>query len=145
MLFRSPPLPYEGRNSGSNDTRPIFRDRDPSVLQRDCVSACAASKQAGVDAASRYYQTDLPRRLNAEKQTLARLTGWRMDEIDALPGALRFSAVVSPGETSPGFPALPTSPGRTEKPWWEQLFNTGSAKPTGSGSAAGQAHFKTAS
>ena len=141
----APPLPYEGRNSGSNDTRPIFRDRDPSVLQRDCVSACAASKQAGVDAASRYYQTDLPRRLNAEKQTLARLTGWRMDEIDALPGALRFSAVVSPGETSPGFPALPTSPGRTEKPWWEQLFNTGSAKPTGSGSAAGQAHFKTAS
>ena len=132
----APPLPYEGRNSGSNDTRPIFRDRDPSVLQRDCVSACAASKQAGVDAASRYYQTDLPRRLNAEKQTLARLTGWRMDEIDALPGALRFSAVTSPGEISPG---------KTEKPWWEQLFKTGSAKQTGSGSAAGQAHFKTAS
>ena len=132
----APPLPYEGRNSGSNDTRPIFRDRDPSVLQRDCVSACAASKQAGVDAASRYYQTDLPGRLNAEKQTLARLTNWRMDEIDALPGALRFSGAVSPGEISPG---------KTEKPWWEQLFKTGSAKQTGSGSAAGQAHFKTAS
>ena len=132
----APPLPYEGRNSGNNDIRPIFRDRDPSVLQRDCVSACAASKQAGVDAASRYYQTDLPGRLNAEKQTLARLTSWRMDEIDALPGALRFSAPVSPGEISPN---------KTEKPWWEQLFKTGSAKPTGSGSAAGQSHFKKAS
>ena len=90
QLLNAPPRQYEGQNSGGNDIRPIFRDRDPSVLQRDCVSACMASKQAGVDAASRYYQTDLPRRLNAEKQTLARLTGWRMNDIDALPGALRF-------------------------------------------------------
>lgn len=89
--LNAPPFPYELQNNGSIDFRPISRDRDPSVLQRDCVSACVVSRQAGVDAASRYYQTDLPRRLNAEKQTLARLTGWRMTEIDALPGALRFS------------------------------------------------------
>ena len=98
------PFPYANQNRGSSDIRPSFRDRDPLVLQRDCVSACIASRQAGVDAASRYYQTDLPRRLHAEKQTLARLTGWRMNEIDALPGALRFSATASPVDASPGSP-----------------------------------------
>ena len=75
---------------------------------------------------SRYYQTDLPRRLHPEKQTLARLTGWRMNEIDALPGVLRFLGAASPGDASPG---SPESTGNTGKPWWEQLFNTGSAVP----------------
>ena len=87
-----------------------------------------ASKQVGVDAASRYcpaaitrpiYQADLPRRPHAEKQTLAGLTGCHMNEIDALPGALRFSGVTSPGDTS--------------KPWWEQLFKAGSAAPKTTG------------
>ena len=141
----APRFQYEGQNggnSGSNDIRPIFRDRDPSVLQRDCVSACTASKQAGVDAASRYYQNDLPRRLNAEKQTLARLTGWRMNEIDALPGALQFSGVASPGDTSP---ASPGSSGNTSKPWWEQLFKTGSTQQTGSRTPTKQAISRVAS
>ena len=152
--LNAPPLQYDGQNSGGNDgdgrNRQMWRDRDPRVLQRDCVAACAASKQAGVDAASRYYQSDLPRRLNAEKQTLARLTGWRMDEIDALPGALRFSGVSlpyenSPGEAPHGSPALPTPPSRTEKPWWEQLFKTSSARPTGSGAQTGQPNSRGAS
>lgn len=127
--LNAPPFPYGGQSSGGNDVKPIFRDRDPSVLQRDCVSACAASKQAGVDAASRYYQAELPRRLNAEKQTLARLTGWRMNEIDALPGALRFSGAASPGDTSPASPASPPSPDNSGKPWWDQLFRTGIGTP----------------
>ena len=145
QVLSATPLQYEGQNSGNDANgrvRPIFRDRDPSVLQRDCVAACFASKQAGVDAASRYYQTDLPRRLNAEKQTLARLTGWRMHEIDALPGALRFSGVASPGDTSP---ASPRSSGDASKPWWEQLFKTGSTQQTGSRTPAKQANSRAAS
>ncbi len=124
QVLNAPRPQYEGQGS-SNDIGPIFRDRDPNALQRDCESACSASKQAGVNAASRYYQTDLPRRLDAEKQTLARLTGWRLNEIDALPGALRFSDASSPGTTSPGTPVPATS--NTNKPWWEQLFKTGTS------------------
>lgn len=118
QLLATPPMPYPGRDSNNPDERPIFRDRDPSALQRDCVWACTASKRAGVDAASRYYQTDLPRRLTAEKQSLARLTGWPTNEIDALPGALRFSGLAVPGSSAPA------APQKTDKPWWEQLFKT---------------------
>jgi hypothetical protein len=96
--------------------RPIYRDRDPMVLMRDCIASCAASKQAGLDTASRYYQTLLPSRITTEKQTLARLTGWKMNEIDALPGAARFSA-------QGGDPSEPSA----TKPWWETLFKTSSA------------------
>ena len=125
--------------------RPVLRDRNPSVLHRDCVAACFASRRAGVDAASRYCQTDLPRRLNAEKQTLARLTGWRMNEIDALPGAWRFAGVASPGDTPHPSSTLPALPDNTSKPWWEQLFKTGSARQSGSGGAAGQVNSRAAS
>jgi hypothetical protein len=140
QVLNEPALPEGGQNGGrsggqsggKNDMRPIFRDRDPSVLQRDCVAACVASKQAGVDAASRYYQADLPRRLHAEKQTLARLTGWRMHEIDALPGALRFSGSATPGTSAPAFGSTghtgnsgnSGNPGNSDKPWWEHLFKT---------------------
>jgi hypothetical protein len=103
---------YDGQRS-------IYRDKDPMVLMRDCVSACTTSKQAGVDAASRYYQTQLPGRIATEKQTLARLTGWKMNEIDAIPGASRFAGTHSP--SSSGQPSAPV------KPWWEELFKTSSA------------------
>ena len=104
-------LPNE--ETGPNPQRPIYRDKDALALQRDCVSACVAAKQGGIDLASRYYKTDLPRRINAEKQTLAQLTGWNMSAIDALPGAWRFV----------GDGAAPTAPG-SDKPWWEDLFKT---------------------
>ena len=100
---------YEGQ-------RPLYRDKDPMALQRDCVSACVASKQAGVDAAGRYYQSDLPRRIAAEKQTLAKLTGWRMSDIDAMPNARWFAADASPN-----------APAKAGKPWWEELFKNGTA------------------
>jgi hypothetical protein len=109
-------LPSE--ENGANPQRPIYRDKDALALQRDCVSACVAAKQGGIDLASRYYKTDLPRRINAEKQTLAQLTGWKMSAIDALPGAWRFA----------GDGAAPTAPG-SDKPWWEELFKTSKVTP----------------
>jgi hypothetical protein len=55
--------------------------------QADCMAACVASKKMGVREATRYYQQDLPLRLQAEKKSLANLTGWSMGRIEALPGA----------------------------------------------------------
>ncbi len=104
---------------GYDGQKPIYRDKDPMVLMRDCVTACATSKQVGVDAASRYYQSSLPRRISAEKQVLAKLTGWKMNDIDNMPGAARFAGADS-SSTSPGQPLSPT------KPWWEDLFKTSS-------------------
>ena len=88
----------------------FFRNKDRLSLQRDCVSACVAAKQAGIAAASRYYQTELPQRLATEKQTLAQLTGWSLAKIDAMPGA-------------------PTRPAAQTKPWWEELFGSQKVKP----------------
>ena len=117
QMVNAPQL--EGQQNGPREgQRPLFRDRDPIALQRDCVSACVAAKQAGVDAAVRYYQTDLPRRIEAEKQTLARLTGWKMSEVDALPGAMQFSGTEAPRSTPQGV-----------KPWWEDLFKTSWVTP----------------
>jgi hypothetical protein len=101
--------------------RDIYRDRDALALQRDCVSACVAAKQGGIDLASRYYKTDLPRRINAEKQTLAQLTGWKMSAIDALPGAARFAG--------DGLAPNPSNPANPDKPWWEELFKTSKVTP----------------
>lgn len=105
----------------------IYRDRDPQVLERDCLAACSASRQSGIDAASRYYQTTLPRRLATEKQTLARLTGWTMSDIDAMPGANRYPGGIS----VPGEGANPQPPQQQPRPWWEQLFKTGLNTLTG--------------
>jgi hypothetical protein len=91
-------------------TPQLFRSKDPLSLQRDCVSACAAAKQAGIAQATRYYQTELPQRIASEKQTLAQLTGWSLGQIDALPGAS-------------------TRPAAQTKPWWEELFNSQKVKP----------------
>lgn len=106
------------RDNFRDNQRDIYRDKDPLALQRDCVSACVAAKQGGIDLASRYYRTDLPRRIQAEKQTLAQLTGWKMSAIDALPGALRFAA----------HGAAPATPS-VDKPWWEELFKTSKVAP----------------
>jgi hypothetical protein len=118
-----------GNNSNSNvypDPKPIYRSKDPLALQRDCVAACSASKQAGIEAASRYYQQDLPRRISAEKQTLAQLTGWGLAQIDDMPGAQKYlGSGGGGGSVTPPVSAPPT-PG---KPWWEQLFNTSKAAP----------------
>lgn len=105
---------------GYDNQQPIYRGKDPLVLQRDCVSACVSAKQDGLSAAARYYQTDLPQRIAAEKQTLARLTGWPLSTIDAMPDAGKFSGLAS------SIPATlqPSGSGAT---WWEQLFSRSKA------------------
>ena len=113
-----------GQRAPSNQrdfARDIYRDKDPLALQRDCVSACVAAKQGGIELASRYYKTDLPRRIQAEKQTLAQLTGWKMSAIDALPGATRFAG--------DGAAPQPNNPSNPDKPWWEELFKTSRVTP----------------
>ena len=64
-----------------------YRGKSTAVLHDECIAACNASKARGLEAATRYYQTKLPARIASEKQTLADLTGWSGDDIDALPGA----------------------------------------------------------
>jgi hypothetical protein len=58
-----------------------------AALEADCVSACIAAKKSAISAAAHYYQQDLPLRLQAEKESLADLTGWGMNRIETLPGA----------------------------------------------------------
>ena len=103
---------------GFEGQKQIYRDKDPFVLKRDCTAACVVSKQSGIDAAAHYYQTVLPTRINGEKQTLAKLTGWPLSEIDAMPGAGRFVSDASAAKLTDG-----------AKSWWERLFNPSSRLP----------------
>ena len=104
-----------------DNQKPIYRDKDPLALQRDCVSACVSAKKDGLSAAARYYQSDLPRRIAAEKQTLAQLTGWPLSTIDAMPDARKFTASASP------VPAKEIPAGGFK--WWEPLFARSKAAP----------------
>lgn len=94
------------------DQSALYRDKDPLALQRDCVSSCVASKRAGINSAARYYQNDLPKRLDTEKLTLAQLTGWKLSDIDAMPGADRYTGMAISGPLS----AAPAGS------WWVALF-----------------------
>ena len=109
-------------NSGYDGQPPLYRDKDPLALQRDCVSACVSAKQNGLSAAARYYQTDLPQRLATEKQTLARLTGWPLSTIDAMPDARKFSSLASAAPATP-------QPSGSGASWWEQLFSRPKTAP----------------
>ncbi len=88
-----------------------YRDKSPVQLQGECLSACTASKQAGLLAAERYYQQSLPERIQSEKKTLARLTGWSLAHIEKMPDARKFS------------PHDDSQPAGPDNAWWEQLFN----------------------
>ena len=63
---------------------PAYRGKSTEVLQNECIAACSASKARGLDAAILYYQRELPERIASEKQTLAQLTGWSLEDIDAM-------------------------------------------------------------
>ncbi len=80
-------------------TNPLvaYRGKSTEVLRDECVATCRASKAQGLDAATRYYQRALPDRVAAEKKTLAQLTGWSLHDIDAMPGAQRFSTASPEG------------------------------------------------
>ncbi|MCX7257257.1 MAG: DUF2330 domain-containing protein [Polaromonas sp.] len=105
-----------------DNQKSLYRDKDPLALQRDCVSACVGAKQNGLSAAARYYQTDLPQRISAEKKTLAQLTGWPLSTIDAMPGADKFSSLASATPVA----LRPAGSGTT---WWAQLFSPSKATP----------------
>jgi hypothetical protein len=73
--------------------------------------ACRSSKARGIQAAVDYYTKALPQRISGEKQTLAQLTGWNMNTIDAMPGAKRYDVQnISSIENS------------TPQTWWQKLF-----------------------
>jgi hypothetical protein len=124
-----PSLP-SGQTQGATDdnipsvtvrgyTRPLaaYRGKSTEVLRDECVATCRASKAQGLDAAMRYYQKELPERVAAEKQTLARLTNWSLHDIDAMPGAQRFSMASPEGQTTLSSAAAPAV-----EPWWRKLF-----------------------
>jgi hypothetical protein len=60
----------------------------------------------------------LPDRVAAEKQTLAQLTGWSLHDIDAMPGAQRFTTASPEGYSASGSAGAPVM-----QPWWHKLFS----------------------
>lgn len=94
-----------------------FSGKTSPALHSDCMQACNISKQGAIDAATRYYERELPDRLAREKQTLAKLTGWSMAEIDrmATDGGHVAPASSRSGSTAPAAPA-------DDRTWWQKLF-----------------------
>ncbi len=99
------------RNNGSLPD--IYANKSSSALMSDCAKSCSDSKRGALDAASKYYERELPERLAREKQTLAKLTGWSMAEIDRMGSA---AGNVTP--TSTGDVQVPD-----RRPWWQKLFS----------------------
>ena len=86
-----------------------------SELSADCTDSCRTSKRHALEIATKYYLRDLPTRLAAEKQTLAKLTGWTMADIDKLAGASKTPGAEKPPHT--GDVEVPETP-----TWWQKLF-----------------------
>lgn len=95
---------------------PAYQSRRPPALWDECMTACRASKAQGVEAAVRYYRSELPRRIAHEKQTLAQLTGWSLHDIDAMPGADRY-ALAYPNSNTLIDGTAPAEPN-----WWQKFF-----------------------
>lgn len=74
------------------------KDKDKEYVM-ECTQRCTKHNWKAVQEAVQYYQTALPARIKAEKNTLAELTGWSMAEIDAMPGSLESSLPVSNGQS----------------------------------------------
>jgi hypothetical protein len=78
-----------------------------------CIQSCQTSIKKTVEAAHRYYETDLPHRQQAEIQTLMRFTGWSQGEAE------RFI----------GFKVSDNNMSSNNKKWWETLFKKNKANP----------------
>lgn len=123
------PLGRGGKASSPNE--PKLDTKDPQALARDCAKACETGKRGALLAAAKYYDEELPKRLAAEKQTLAKLTGWSMAQIDAMPDAQKFGLIQGGGGTPTEPPVRiqdkpmdkPTDK-PADKPWWEKLFHS---------------------
>jgi hypothetical protein len=104
------------RPVAANEQSALMREKDPIALTRDCVSACVSAKSSALEAALQYYQSDLPQRIAAEKNTLARLTGWSISDINAMPNAAQYvSSNVAPRQVE-------------SETWWQRLFNQGPSR-----------------
>lgn len=99
------------QNSNWRNVNESYGNRSSTQLNRDCSMACRSSKAQGMQAAVDYYTKALPERIHGEKQTLAQLTGWSMNTIDAMPGARRYD-VQNVGRNDSGAPQT----------WWQKLF-----------------------
>ena len=110
----------------TRDSYPTPKDylnKSSDELKNDCAKSCSDSKRGALEAASKYYERDLPERLAREKQTLAKLTGWSMADIDKMGGA---AANVKPAGT--GDVQVPDT-----RTWWQKLFGGFSAKRPSAG------------
>ncbi len=95
-----------------------YDNKSAQELRGDCLKSCADSKRGALQAAGKYYERDLPERLAREKQTLAKLTGWSMAEIDRMGSA-------SGNVTPPGTGDVQVPDTRT---WWQKLFGAKASK-----------------
>lgn len=78
-----------------------FRERSPAEYLMVCVRQCEETKRTALESGKRYYEQDLPKRLAAEKETLAKITGWSLSAIDAMPGARDYAPGVAPLRVAP--------------------------------------------
>ena len=103
------------RSKDSWDNAKKYAGKSASELATDCAQACATSKRSTLEVVRRYYERDVPLRLANEKQTLAKLTGWSMAEIDKMAGA-----GVTPGNVKPAASGDVQVP--DTRTWWQKLF-----------------------
>ena len=92
-----------------------YLGKSSAELKSDCTQACTTSKRTAIELAARYYERVVPTRLAAEKQTLAKLTGWSMAEIDRMAAGSG-----APGNVKPVAGDVQVPDART---WWQKLFS----------------------
>jgi hypothetical protein len=100
-----------------------YTGKSPGTLMSECARSCSDGKRGALEAATRYYERELPERLAREKQTLAKLTGWPMAEIDRMGGP---SGDVTP-VNKPGDVQAPDT-----RTWWQKLFGAMNGKRSAS-------------
>ena len=100
-----------------------YLNKSGDELKSDCAKSCADSKRGALEAASKYYERELPERLAKEKLTLAKLTGWSMADIDKMGGSMSGVKPVGTGDVQ-----VPET-----RTWWQKLFGEKSAKRVAAG------------
>ncbi len=110
----------KGNSSGLPD---VYANKSSSVLMSDCARSCSDSKRGAMEAASKYYERELPERLAREKQTLAKLTGWSMADIDKMGGSVGGVKPVGTGDVQ-----VPDT-----RTWWQKLFGLNTVKRAAAG------------
>lgn len=93
--------------------------QSPEARKADCAKSCNDSKRTAIELATKYYERDLPERLAREKQTLAKLTGWSMAEIDRMAASAAPSGSDVTPVTKPGDVQVPDN-----RSWWQKLFGS---------------------